>query len=372
MRKTLLFAAALCLASTTAMAQTYADPLQIQPGDNTCQASEPGSYYWKFVADDDYIATIGQYGESETPMVAIESNGSPSYITGVTASDWVTKIFALQKGKTYYFTINAETKGEIGFSLKLDKTENLGAGLTAEKPVEIKLGTTQLLGNPCYPEDSWDDTKVYTTYKAEKDGQLRIKTEQHVSSANVNGTAISAETINDEKIFKINTKAGNTYAINFTLGIPFFVATSEVVEVKEGSIDMPYALKEGENSIPAEAGKYFFTYKPEKTGFLNITSDAEAAGNKVSIYRNKVNATNGNNAVGQSADGSYSVRAELASNYYTYYIVVDKKTATAKAETFNVKMEGYQPGETAGTAIPVDVSETATAINLPGAKGKYY
>ena len=82
------------------MAQTYADPLQIQPGDNTCQASEPGSYYWKFVADDDYIATIGQYGESETPMVAIESNGSPSYITGVTASDWVTKIFALQKGKT--------------------------------------------------------------------------------------------------------------------------------------------------------------------------------------------------------------------------------------------------------------------------------
>lgn len=84
MRKTLLFAAALCLASTTAMAQTYAAPLQIQPGDNTCQASEPGSYYWKFVADDDYIATIGQYGESETPMVAIESNGSPSYITGVT------------------------------------------------------------------------------------------------------------------------------------------------------------------------------------------------------------------------------------------------------------------------------------------------
>lgn len=373
MRKTLLFAAALCLASTTAMAQTYADPLPIQPGDNTCQASEPATYYWKFVADDNYIATIGQYGDSETPMVAIESNGRPSYINGVTASDYVSKIFALEKGKTYYFTINAEAKGEIGFSLKLDKTENLGAGLTADKPVEIKLGTTQLLGNPCYPEDSWDDTKVYTTYKAEKDGQLRIKTEQYVSSANVNGTAISAETnANDEKVFKINTKAGNTYAINFTLGIPFFVATSEVVEVKEGSIDMPYALKEGENSIPAEAGKYFFTYKADKTGYLNITSDAEAVGNKVSIYRNKVNATNGNNAVGQSADGSYSVRAELASNYYTYYIVVDKKTATAKAETFNVKTEGYQPGETAGTAIPVDVSETATAINLPGAKGKYY
>ena len=372
MRKTLLFAAALCLAATTATAQTFADPLTPTAGNNSYQVESKGTIYWKFVADADYIATFGQYGSSDVPMVAFESNGSPSYINGVTASDGVTKIFALEKGKTYYFTINAEAKGEVGFSLKLDKTENLGAGLTADKPVEIKLGATQVLGNPCYPEDSWDDTKVYTTYKAEKDGQLQIKTEQYVTSANVNGTAVSAETVNDKRVFKINTEAGKTYTINFTLGIPFFVATSEVVEVKEGAIDMPYALKEGENTIPAEAGKYFFTYKPEKTGYLNITSDAESAGNKVSIYRNKINASNGNNAVGQSADGSYSVRAELESNYYTYYIVVDKKTATAKAETFNVKMEDYQAGEKAGTAISVNVSETAETITLPGAKGKYY
>lgn len=372
MRKTLLFAAALCLAATTATAQEFANPLTPTEGNNSYQVESPGTFYWKFVADADYIATFGQYGSSDVPMVAFESNGKPSYINGVTASDWVTKIFALEKGKTYYFTINAEAKGEVGFSLKLDKTENLGAGLTTDKPVAIKLGATQVLGNPCYPEDSWDDTKVYTTYKAEKDGQLQIKTEQYVTSANVNGTAVSAETVNDKRVFKINTEAGKTYAINFTLGIPFFVATSEVVEVKEGAIDMPYVMKEGENSIPAEAGKYFFTYKPEKTGYLNITSDAESSGNKLSIYKNKIHATNGNNAVGQSADGSYNVRAEIESNYYTYYIVVDKTTATAKAETFNVKMESYQPGETAGTAIPVNVSETATAITLPGAKGKYF
>lgn len=372
MRKTLLIAAALCLAATTATAQEFANPLTPTEGNNSYQVESPGTIYWKFVADADYIATFGQYGSSDVPMVAFESNGKPSYINGVTASDWVTKIFALEKGKTYYFTINAEAKGEVGFSLKLDKTENLGAGLTTDKPVEIKLGATQVLGNPCYPEDSWDDTKVYTTYKAEKDGQLQIKTEQYVTSANVNGTAVSAETVNDKRVFKINTEAGKTYAINFTLGIPFFVATSEVVEVKEGAIDMPYVMKEGENSIPAEAGKYFFTYKPEKTGYLNITSDAESAGNKLSIYKNKIHATNGNNAIGQSADGSYNVRAEIESNYYTYYIVVDKTTATAKAETFNVKMESYQPGETAGTAIPVNVSETATAITLPGAKGKYF
>lgn len=368
MRKTLLFAAALCLAATTATAQEFANPLTPTEGNNSYQVESPDTIYWKFVADADYIATFGQYGSSGVPKVAFESNGKPSYIKGVTAS----KIFALEKGKTYYFTINAEAKGEVGFSLKLDKTENLGAGLTTDKPVEIKLGATQVLGNPCYPEDSWDETNVYTTYKAEKDGQLQIKTEQYVTSANVDGTAVSAETVNDKRVYKINTEAGKTYAINFTLGIPFFVATSEVVEVKEGDIDMPYVMKEGENSIPAEAGKYFFTYKPEKTGYLKITSDAESAGNKLSIYKFKIHANSGNNAVGQSADGSYNVRAEIELNDNTYYIVVDKTTATAKAETFNVKMESYQPGETAGTAIPVTVSETAKAITLPGAKGKYF
>ena len=368
MRKTLLIAAALCLAATTATAQEFANPLTPTEGKNSYQVESPDTIYWKFVADADYIATFGQYGSSGVPKVAFESNGKPSYIKGVTAST----IFALEKGKTYYFTINAEAKGEVGFSLKLDKTENLGAGLTTDKPVEIKLGATQVLGNPCYPEDSWDETNVYTTYKAEKDGQLQIKTEQYVTSANVDSTAVSAETVNGKRVYKINTEAGKTYAINFTLGIPFFVATSEVVEVKEGDIDMPYVMKEGENSIPAEAGKYFFTYKPEKTGYLNITSDTVSAGNKLSIYKFKVHATNGNNAVGQSADGSYKVRAEIESNNYTYYIVVDKTTATAKAETFNVKMESYQPGETAGTAIPVNVSETATAITLSGAKGKYF
>lgn len=371
MRKTLLFAAALCLASTTAMAQTYADPLQIQPGDNTYQASETGSYYWEFVADDDYIATIGQYGESEVPSVSVEKYGNPSNIYGVTASDWVTKMYALEKGKTYYFVIDAEAKGEIGFSLKLDKTENLGAGLTAANPVEIKLGTTQVLGNPCKSDEN--DVNVYTTYKAEKDGQLQIKTEQNVSNANVNGTSVSAEYVKGNRVFKINTKAGQTYAINFTMSVPFFIATSELVEVKEGSIDMPYTLKEdGDNTIPAAAGKYFFTYKPTKKGFLNITSDAQNTDGQISIYRNKFNATAGNNAVGKSATGNYNVRTEIESIYYTYYIVVDKKTATANAETFKCKLEDYQPGETADTAIPIEVTDVATKKELLKAKGTFY
>ena len=371
MRKTLLFAAALCL-SASAMAQTFENPLNVSQGNNLYSAHQAGDVYWKFTADQDYIATVGTYDGGEYSSVALLKDGAtkPTNIDGTFTPQYDGKIYAFEKGKTYYFILNATGAVELGFTLKLEATKNVGKGLTEADPLEIKLGETQVIGNPAY--EGTGSFNAYATYKAEKDGQLQIKTEQDANNATVNGTVISAVKENGKKVFKFKTEKDQVYNINFKLSIPVVIITSEVVEVKEGAIDMPYVMKEGENSIPAEAGKYFFTYKPEKTGYLNITSDAKSAGNKLSIYKFKIHATNGNNAVGQSADGSYKVRAEIVSNNYTYYIVVDKTTATAKAETFNVKMESYQPGETAGTAIPVTVSETAKAITLPGAQGKYF
>lgn len=371
MRKTLLFAAALCL-SASAMAQTFENPLNVSQGNNLYSAHQAGDVYWKFTADQDYIATVGTYDGGEYSSVALLKDGAtkPTNIDGTFTPQYDGKIYAFEKGKTYYFILNATGAVELGFTLKLEATKNVGKGLTEADPLEIKLGETQVIGNPAY--EGTGSFNAYATYKAEKDGQLQIKTEQDANNATVNGTVISAVKENGKKVFKFKTEKDQVYNINFKLSIPVVIITSEVVEVKEGAIDMPYVMKEGDNSIPAEAGKYFFTYKPEKTGYLNITSDAKSAGNKLSIYKFKIHATNGNNAVGQSADGSYKVRAEIVSNNYTYYIVVDKTTATAKAETFNVKMESYQPGETAGTAIPVTVSETAKAITLPGAQGKYF
>lgn len=150
------------------------------------------------------------------------------------------------------------------------------------------------------------------------------------------------------------------------------LSVSELADTQEGTPDKPFVLKEGENTVPAEAGEYYYSYTLSKTGYLNITSDEKLEDGKVSVYTNIFSAQNKRNAAGESATGSFNVRTEIKIARGTYYIVVNKKTATAKAETFNVKMEDYQPGETAGTAIPVNVSETAETITLPGAKGMYY
>ena len=374
MKKNLLLAAALCLASS-GMAQTIDKPLSVTTGENTYKVSEQGSVYWQFTADNDYIATIGKYGDSDVPYVAIKEGDTPTQINGITASDYVTKIYALQKGKTYYFFLNdQQAASQVGFTLQLEKTENLGVGLSEDNPMEIKLEQEQVFGNPNYKYGSWDMTNIYTTYKAEKDGMLLIKTAQTLNYATVNGEKVYSERENNLRVLKINTEAGKTYSINFELYGGFFIATSEVVQVKEGSIDKPYSLKDGENEVPAEAGKYYFTYKPTKTGYFHITSSNKLTDGQVKIYTTKANASSGYNAKGQSEVGSYDMRTELKSISYTYYIVVDKKTATSSADTFNFKMEDYEPGESADNPIVVEVNDATPtpSVTVPSAKGTYY
>lgn len=373
MRKTLLIAAALCLSAST-MAQTFEQPLSVSPGDNHYNTAQAGDVYWVFKADQDYIATIKNYNGGELPQLAVLKDGEtqPTNILGTTASNWEDKIYAFEKGKTYYFCINATGAGDLGFTIELEATQNVGKGLTENDPVEIKLGEKQVIGTPAAYEEEFNEIKAYATYKAEKDGQLQIKTEQRTDRVTVNGTTISAGQDNGKNVFKINTEKGQVYNIDFQLSIPVAIITSDVVVVKEGSFDMPYVLKEGENTIPAEAGKYYFSYKLTKKGYLHITSSEKVENAKLSVYGNQVHAKSEKNAVAESAEGILDVRTEIASTYGTYYVVVNKTAKTDKPSTFKMQMEDYKPGETAGTAIPVDVTETAKAITLPGAKGKYF
>ena len=373
MRKTLLIAAALCLSAST-MAQTFEQPLSVSPGDNHYNTAQAGDVYWVFKAAQDYIATIKNYNGGELPQLAVLKDGEtqPTNILGTTASNWEDKIYAFEKGKTYYFCINATGAGDLGFTIELEATQNVGKGLTENDPVEIKLGEKQVIGTPAAYEEEFNEIKAYATYKAEKDGQLQIKTEQRTDRVTVNGTTISAEQDNGKNVFKINTEKGQVYNIDFQLSIPVAIITSDVVVVKEGSFDMPYVLKEGENTIPAEAGKYYFSYKLTKKGYLHITSSEKVENAKLSVYGNQVHAKSEKNAVAESAEGILDVRTEIASTYGTYYVVVNKTAKTDKPSTFKMQMEDYKPGETAGTAIPVDVTETAKAITLPGAKGKYF
>ena len=372
MRKTLLIATALCLA-TSAMAQTNpANALTATQGNNSYSVgSEKTTVYWKYQAKNDYIATFSVLGSSDIPTVSIQKGVNLNELQGTTASDWTSQIYAFKNGETYFFTLK-DVQFEAGFTLNLTETSNVGAGLSEDNPVSIKLGSTQILGNPVYPSTSSGNTDVYTTYTAEESGQLRLTTEQGISSATVNGESVSSTYEGGKRIFKIDTTKGETYKINFNISMPLFVVTSEVVQVTAGSIDAPFDLNKNEFTVPAAAGKYYYTYKPEKKGYINITSDADLTDGQVKVFRNKFNANDNKYEAASSEVGSYNIRTEVTSTSWTYYIVVDKKQDTTDAEKFNFSFEDYQPGETEDNPITVTVEDAGTDITLPSAEGTYY
>lgn len=376
MKKTVLFAAALCLAST-AMAQTAGNPLTATNGTNTYTAQKGGSYYWSFVADKDYVVTISPCeGSAEAPIVSYREPGNPD--ATALKSSFIgnnSYMYIFRKGFTYIFDVYTQSASNIGFSLKLEETKYEGTGLKEENPAEIKLNETQVFGDPLCPEESYDPTTIYTKYIAEKDGELQIQTPMYVNSAKVNANNVTPKEEKGYNVFKINVTAGETYEINFSTESPVFTATSKLVEaasVTKGSIDDPFVMNVGDNTIPAAAGKYYFTYTPNKKGYIKLTSDATSEGVQVSVYKFKFNATSGNNAIAKSEVNSYNVRAEIDNLNTTYYIVVDKTTASAKDETFKFQTEDYKPGENADSAFDITMGNDGANITLPEAEGTYY
>ena len=368
MRKVLLFATALCL-SSAAMAQTSIESaLNAQKGENTykVESSEAKNTYWKFTADKNYLAKVSPLsGSSNVPTVFTSVEGTDSLTLGGAGLKYPSKAYALEKGKTYYFVMNMT--GESGFNLDLSEMASYGKGLSQENPAELKLGEELYLGNPLGAQ--YESTTAYITYTAEKTAQLQISFSGYVSNATVNGTTVTTyDQTTGAYMLKASVEKGQTYAIALNLqgGV---VANSKLVEVKAGSLEMPFALNEGENKVPAEMGDYYFTYTPTKTGYLNISSDAVLAGGQVKVYTSLSNITYQQVAASSEA-GTYNVRVEIPYTGSTYYIVVNKLQDSATEDVIKAEMQDYQPGETVNTAF--ELTELPVEKTLPSAKGTYY
>lgn len=368
MRKVLLFATALCL-SSAAMAQTsIKSALDAQKGENifTVEGSEAKNTYWKFTADKNYLAKVTPLsGSSNVPTVFTSVEGTDSLTLGGAGLKYPSKAYALEKGKTYYFIMNMT--GESGFKLDLSEMSSYGKGLSQENPAELKLGEELYLGNPLGAQ--YESTTAYITYTAEKTAQLQISFSGYVPNATVNGTTVTTyDQTTGAYMLKASVEKGQTYSIALNLqgGV---VANSKLVEVKAGSLEMPFALNEGENKVPAEMGDYYFTYTPTKTGYLNISSDAVLAGGQVKVYTSLSNITYQQVAASSKA-GTYNVRVEIPYTGSTYYIVVNKLQDSAAEDVVKAEMQDYQPGETVNTAF--ELTELPVEKTLPSAKGTYY
>lgn len=258
--------------------------------------------------------------------------------------------------------------GESGFNLELSEMASYGKGLSQENPVELEVGKELFLGDPLGAQ--YANTTAYVTYTAEKTAQLQLAFSSYLSGATVNGNYTSAQydQTTGGYVLKVSVEKGQTYTIALNLQ-GSVVANSKLVEVKAGSLEMPFALHEGENKVPAEMGDYYFTYTPTKTGYLNISSDAVLSGGQVKVYSNLSNITYQQVAASSEA-GTYNVRVEIPYTGSTYYIVVNKLQNSDAEDVIKAEMQEYQPGETVNTAF--ELTELPAEKTLPSAKGTYY
>lgn len=374
MRKTLLIASMLCITVAGWAQSSYSDALEAQVGKNayTVEGTEADSVFWKYTPEKNCLALVGPQDGSYTLTTAtvIRANAETSTNDTLTlkAADenYPKKYFALKQGETYYFM--QYVTGATELNLELKDCEDLSGGASQEAPVTIVPGTYQMVGDPY--ATGYTSSSYYASYTADKDGMLIISSFSYLGSASVNGTRVTSEYKQGVGYqIKTTVKSGETYAYTFFTSSPI-VFSSEMTQPTAGSLDYPFEMTEGENTVPAAYGDYYYTYTPTKTGYMSIKSDNALPGGQVKIYSSKYSVSSGYYTAA-SEQGSYNVRTEVPyAGYYTYYICVSKIDATAADETFTFAMEDYQQGETESNPLPIDT--VPSTITLPAAQGTFY
>lgn len=369
MRKNLLLASVFCLSSLMGWAQTSFDKaLSAVSGDNayTVEGENPDSVFWTYTPSEDCLGYV-KSSTSGSIDVYRKVNGKMTLLKGARA--YPTIIYPMKKDEPTYFATYG--RGEMGFNLATKVVSGLGSGLAKDNPLTIELDTVQFIGNDTVSQYSYDNYDMYATYTPQKDGQLEITTKTYISNVTADGVKIESSYDADyNNVYKIPVTAGKATRIVFNTSNPFLFS-AKMTYPTPGSLDMPFELKAGDNTVPAEFGTYYYTYNVESVGTMRISSDEELVGGRVSIYANKSNITY-NYTVAQSAIGSFNVNTELnkMAQGSTYYIAVSKTETTENAQTFKMEFEKFKQGETEDD--PLVISEVPSELTLPSGQGTYY
>lgn len=368
MKHHLLILPFVCMLASNGMAQNTTDTaIDAVIGENkyTITGEQSQTVYWKFTADKNYVATVTPLTGSAPTVGVLSDDGNTSEAELTTMQgasfNYPTYVYPFKKGTTYY--VSSTTLGETGFVLNVEEDDNISGGVSSDSPAEIVTGKYTFLGNPF--STSYSGYNVYASYKATEDGQLVLSSTSYMNTS-VNGTTYYGEYASNCYQIKVSVAKDTEYQITFNnVYSPLYVGAS-VEHPTPGSVDMPFEGKNGENTVPTSYGKYYYSYTPQTTGFLTVSSDNDLPGGTVSIYNSKT----ASSPLATSEQGSYNVRTEVAYTGSTYYIVVDKIDDTETEQTFNIAMEDYKAGEKESNPIALD--ELPSTQTLEAATGTYY
>lgn len=369
MKQYLLLLPMMCLTATTSMAQTsYDTAIEAKIGENTynVDGDDMQTIIWKYTAEKNSVIGVGPLPNTYTYPTVCGVQGKDTINMKSSNLKYGINGYPMEAGNTYFFLVQG--RGETGFVIdSVEDVADINGGLKKDNPVNIVPGTMTFVGDAY--NTSYASYKAYATYTATEDAQLVITTGAYLAeSTTVNGNRVESEYNNNMYVTKLGVEKGKTYDFEFNTTQPI-TFTSELAHPQPGSLDMPFAMVEGDNTVPADYGQYYYTYTPEKAGFFTITSDNDLPGGVVKIYNNKYSISY-DGTLAKSEQGSYNVRVEIENPGTQLYVLVDKIDGTSDPQTFHMAMEDYKDGEK--ESKPIMIESLPTQQTLPEATGTIY
>ena len=366
MKKHLLMCVMAAFAATAAAQYSQETALELQPGNNSCALTADNRVaYWAYTPEENTLLTVTPSSGSVSAYTLDGEGENASQVTlsGVFMQN-LQQVYYLDKGTTAYFMVSGDT--EANFNAELETGGNVGKGFSADDPVVITEGDEMFMGRSVF---SSMGQITYATYSATEDGVLVLKATTSVNVSVNGGSQNYFEYSNGSYLYNLQVENGQTYSLTFSKHYTPFVLMVEMTHPEPGSLDMPFALAEGGNAVPAESGEYWYTYTNSKAGYGVISSESSLSRGDVKVYNSKYNIQSGY-TYAQSAVGSYDVRFEMPTQGTTYFICVNKVMSSSEEDAFSFALEEYAPGDKEEN--PILVEEVPSTVTTKAAGGTSY
>ena len=322
-------------------------------------ANSSNYIYYKYTApaDQSQLVTI-----STSCMASLDGSSNTS-VSGIYSSTGTA--FPVSAGKTIYFQIGGWNQTSVSFTVSMEAA-NVDAGKTCDDPVILSEEKSFVPSN----KQGYSTIDSYLSYTCEEDGLLEIHFSNSASGIKVynecNGTqleTVDAAYMNSEYVAKYAVEAGNTYIFALASYNPMYAWVVLTHPVEGESCDFPFVAAE-ENTLPKEAGTYYYGYTTTEEGYLVIDSEESFAGNTITLWESCT-------AYSETASvtGYMAVRAHVYSGY-KYIIEIEKAETTAEDGTFTVKFENEKPGDSEYN--PYKITDIEEAITTPKYNGTYW
>ena len=372
MKKRFLLVSMLCLSLQLGWAQTsYETALTTVVGSNTGKIAEADTVYWKYTATEDCMFAMCSKTYFSPKIELAEGDGKYTTMSFASfyPSDNTNNVkVPVKKGETIYVKVKCKADVAFDFTASVTPANDIDKGKTENDAVTLVPGNDILIGGRL-ESDPYDAT--YATYTAAEDGLLKLTCSYRGGGCTVkegsNTKTLSFDYNNGFYTSGFPVEAGKTYQLALTKGMYNIVLSTELTHPTEGSLDMPFALADGENVVPKAAGKYYYTYLPENPGVFTVTSDETFSGS-VKLYTDKSSLSY--SPAAQADAGSYNLSYKADYIYGDLYLVVERTEDGAADGHFTMNYTEYKKGETENN--PIVISELPGSATLESAKGTVY